>query len=220
MSVLAIDKLCTGCLACKDSCPKEAIKTVLKNGLVYVAVDNALCINCKMCEKVCPIVTPVPKNDVPNMRVYGGWAKKPEFRHNGASGGAFAGLTQSFIQQHEGNVAVYGAALRDNNVKHDRITSEQDIPALMNSKYIQSSTEGVYKLVQNDLKNGLWVLFSGTPCQIAALYGFWGKMRDIKLLITVEVICHGCPGKEACRPGGRQRSACPGFGCGGDYVHH
>ena len=181
----------------KDSCSKNAIKIVLKNDLTHVAVDSALCINCKMCEKACPVVTPVCKNEVPGMRAYGGWAKDPNLRHNGASGGAFAGLAQSFIQQHEGCVAVYGATLRDNNVKHERITSESEIPTLMNSKYIQSLTDGIYKHVRDDLKNGLWVLFSGTPCQIAALYGFLRKNRDCERLLTVEIICHGVLGKEA-----------------------
>ena len=197
MPSLANDKLCTGCLSCKDFCPKSAIKIVLKNGLTHIAVDSNVCVDCKLCEKVCPIVSPVRKNEVLDMRAYGGWAKNPELRHNGASGGAFAGLAKSFIQQHKGNVAVYGAALRDNNVKHERITFESEIPVLMNSKYIQSLTDGIYSQVLNDLKNGLWVLFSGTPCQVAALYGFLGKNRDCERLMTIEIVCHGVPGKEA-----------------------
>lgn len=197
MPNLAKDKLCTGCLACKDACPKSAIKIVLRNGLTHIAVDSNVCVDCKLCEKVCPIVSPVRKNEVLDMRAYGGWAKNFELRHNGASGGAFAGLAQSFIQQHKDNVAVYGAALRDNNVKHERITLESEISVLMNSKYIQSLTDGIYGQVRSDLKNGLWVLFSGTPCQVAALYGFLGKNRDCERLITVEIVCHGVPGKEA-----------------------
>lgn len=197
MPNLAKHKFCTGCLACKDSCPQNAIKIVLENGLTYVAVDSSLCVNCRKCERVCPIVNPVRKNGLFDIRAYGGWAKDVELRRNGASGGAFAGLAQGFVRQHRGNVAVYGASLRDNSVKHTRITEESEIHFLMNSKYIQSATEGVFRLVKEDLSHRRWTMFSGTPCQIAALYGFLGNKRDDERLITVEIVCHGVPGKEA-----------------------
>jgi len=35
------------------------------------------------------------------------------------------------------------------------------------------------------------VLYSGTPCQIAGLYGYLGK--DYENLLTVDIICHGVP---------------------------
>lgn len=35
------------------------------------------------------------------------------------------------------------------------------------------------------------VLFTGTPCQIAGLYGFLGK--DYDNLYTIDIICHGVP---------------------------
>ena len=34
-------------------------------------------------------------------------------------------------------------------------------------------------------------ILSGTPCQIAGLYGYLGKGSDN--LLTIEVICHGVP---------------------------
>lgn len=197
MPKLAKGNLCTGCLACKDACPKHAISISLNNGLVYPYVDKVLCINCHNCEKSCPIVTPQRTNNVNNMRVYGGWAKDDNTRVNGASGGAFAGLAKSFMSAHYGNVSVFGASLVDNDVRHERITTLDEIPLLMNSKYIQSSTDGIYKKVCSDLLNGLWVLFSGTPCQVAALYAYLGKERDNDRLMTIEVVCHGVPGKEA-----------------------
>lgn len=198
MIKLAADKVCTGCMACSDVCNVDAISLTLKNNHYYPSVDSAKCVECGRCVKACPIFTPVQKNEVVGMHAYGGWAKDAQMRHNAASGGAFAALATSFCRMHEGEVAIYGAALRDDNrVEHQRISSAGEIPLLMNSKYIQSITQGVYRKVLEDIRQGLWVMFSGTPCQIAGLYGFLGKKRDYEKLVTIELICHGIPGFEA-----------------------
>lgn len=197
MPNLAKDKLCTGCMACKDVCPRNAISIAYKNGLTFPSVNHNLCVECRGCEKVCPIITLVDKNGVENMHVYGGWAKDDNTRINGASGGAFSGLAHSFVIQHRGEVAVYGACLNDNRVKHIRVDSLDNLPLLMNSKYIQSSTEGIYRQIKNDILSGIWVLFSGTPCQVAGVYGYLGKLRNYEKLLTVELVCHGVPGNEA-----------------------
>ena len=198
MIKLAADKVCTGCMACSDVCNVDAISLTLKNNHYYPSVDSAKCVECGRCVKACPILTPVQKNEVVRMHAYGGWAKDAQMSHNAASGGAFAALATSFCRMHEGEVAIYGAALRDDNrVEHQRISSAGEIPLLMNSKYIQSITQGVYRKVLEDIRQGLWVMFSGTPCQIAGLYGFLGKKRDYEKLVTVELVCHGIPGFEA-----------------------
>lgn len=40
---------------------------------------------------------------------------------------------------------------------------------------MQSDLGDVFKQVKSDLKDGLTVLFSGTPCQIAGLKAYIGK---------------------------------------------
>lgn len=199
MPKLATNKYCTGCLSCIDACRHQAIKTIIRNNHPYVKIDTTKCIDCGLCEKASPVVTPVRTNSVENMHVYGGWAKNDETRISAASGGAFSGLAQSFFRTHPNDkVAVYGATLEQNRVRHISIEKEADISRLSNSKYIQSNTEGIYRDVAEKLKNGYWILFSGCPCQIAALYGFLGnKRRDNEHLITIEVVCHGIANNEA-----------------------
>lgn len=198
MPHLASGKNCTGCLACMDACKHHAIFKILKNEHPYVKVDADKCIDCGLCEKTCPIVSSIEYNHFENMNVYGGWAKDEKLRMDAASGGAFSGLAQGFFRIHKDEkVAVYGATLENNRVKHISIESEVDINKLANSKYIQSNTQGIYKEVANKLKSGYWVMFSGCPCQVAALYGYLGKRKNNDHLITVEVICHGIASNEA-----------------------
>lgn len=185
-------------MACYDICHHDAIKIVEKNCMPFVIVDTNACINCKQCEKVCPIITPVKKNKAENMKVYGGWAVDEQTRINAASGGGFAGLAHSFFHLHkQKKVAVIGATLNNNRVYHQIIEQEEDISLLTNSKYIQSSTVGIYKIVAEKLKSGYWIMFSGCPCQIAGLYGFLGNKRDNEQLVTIEVVCHGIASNEA-----------------------
>lgn len=198
MPRLASDKYCTGCLACHDTCRHNAIQVIEKNGMTYVNVDLKNCVECGLCEKACPIVTPVRKNDLVQAHVYGGWAKDEQERLDAASGGAFTGLAHSFFHSHkEEKVAVVGANLTNNRVSHIMVEREEDISLLANSKYIQSNTAGIYKDVVNKLKAGYWVMFSGCPCQVAALYGLLGSKRNNERLITVEVVCHGIACQEA-----------------------
>ena len=194
---LAPYKKCTGCMACADACTHSALKVEKVGDLLYPRIDEKLCVGCRLCEKSCPVVSPIRLNRVEDVRVSGGWAADEVFRIKGASGGAFAGFAKSYIYQHEGNVAVYGACLKDNRVYHERIIALEDLPLLMNSKYIQSDTRGIYKKVREDLQNHRFVLFSGTPCQVAGLYGFLGKKRDDEHLFTIELICAGVLSPEA-----------------------
>lgn len=60
------------------------------------------------------------------------------------------------------------------------------------SKYVQSDLTGIFRQVKDDLRNGLTVLFSGTPCQTSGLNSYVGKkLREN--LILVDIVCHGVP---------------------------
>lgn len=48
-------KDCCGCSACSNICPNEAIIMISDNeGFEYPLIDRDLCVDCKLCEKVCP----------------------------------------------------------------------------------------------------------------------------------------------------------------------
>ena len=69
------------------------------------------------------------------------------------------------------------------------ISYPQGCQKSLRSKYFQSDTEGIYKAVRALLREGKKVLFSGSPCQVAALYNFIGA--EDENLYTVDYVCRG-----------------------------
>lgn len=46
---------CTGCTACKNICPVNAISMGQnEEGFFYPVIDTNLCVDCKKCQNVCP----------------------------------------------------------------------------------------------------------------------------------------------------------------------
>ncbi len=114
-----------------------------------------------------------------------------QIRANSSSGGIFSALA-SYILQNRG--VVYGAGFDESwNVCHRRISDLNDIIELRGSKYVFSYFKDSLEQVLSDMANNTPVLYSGTPCQVAAIKKIVG---DNPLLLCVEVICHGAPPKK------------------------
>ena len=188
------DKLnCTGCASCYQSCPHSAISMIPdEEGFLQPVIDNNKCVECGLCMKKCPVLTPVSKS-IENQTAYALINYKE--RTISSSGGAFSAFAHYVIDN--GGV-VFGATM-DNKlqVKHIAIEDENSLSLLRGSKYIQSKIGDCYKQAKVFLQDGRLVLFTGTPCQIAGLYAFLGKKRYEDKLITIDLICHGVPSQGA-----------------------
>jgi len=75
-----------------------------------------------------------------------------------------------------------------------RASSIEQRNDLRGSKYAQSNLGDTFKQVEQDLKNALFVLFTGTPCQVAGLRNYLQK--EYENLLAVDVICHGIPSQK------------------------
>lgn len=180
---------CCGCGACYNVCPKKAI-TMKENeeGFKYPEVNMDICVNCKLCEKACPVLKSVEEiRIIP--KAYACYNKNEEIRKNSSSGGLFTSIAQYVLNN---NGVVYGASFNEKwEVEHIRIESIENLNKLRTSKYVQSDTKDTYTLVKNDLEKGKNVLFTGTPCQIEGMIEYLGKEYDN--LYTQDIICHGVP---------------------------
>ena len=57
---------CSGCTACMNVCAHGAIEMKENGeGFVFPAKNNDKCVDCGLCEKVCPFEHPVYKNSSP-----------------------------------------------------------------------------------------------------------------------------------------------------------
>ena len=166
---------CCGCYACYNICPKECITMESDNeGFWYPKIDKDKCINCNLCEKVCPIINK-PNSSLYEKKSYAVFNKNEKIRLESSSGGIFSILAEYVINNHG---SVYGAAFdEDFNVKHIKITSLQDIELLRGSKYVQSRINDIFKSIKFDLKNNKIVLFTGTPCQIKILQNMFSNLN-------------------------------------------
>lgn len=181
--------LCCGCGACANICPKGCITMVSdEEGFLYPQVDTTACIQCDLCEKVCPMSASTQSAPLPT-RAYGVKNRNEAIRKRSSSGGVFTALAEHTLSQ--GGV-VFGAAMtRDLQVYHMAVEEPEQLWQLQGSKYVQSQIGDTYAQAKAYLKAGRPVLFSGTPCQISGLKAFLGK--DYDHLLCQDIICHGAP---------------------------
>ena len=93
---------CCGCNACGDICPKQAISFETDiEGFWYPNVDMNKCIDCHLCEKVCPILQSdnLKKNDYDNPHCFAVQNKNLESLFNSTSGSAFAAFAEKIYKQ-------------------------------------------------------------------------------------------------------------------------
>ena len=181
---------CIGCFSCYNKCPANAIEFVNKGGFSYPIIDKKKCINCGLCVKVCPAI----KYHSFNNSKPTSYAVKAsdEIRKVSSSGGVFT-LLAEYILDKGGYVC--GAAFKEDwNVHHIIVDNKEDLTKLRGSKYVQSSIGSCYIKIKQLLENNKYVLFSGTPCQVAGLNNFLDK--EYEKLITVDIFCHGAPSPE------------------------
>ena len=180
--------LCCGCAACVQRCPKQCITLYEdQEGFLYPKVDTETCIDCGLCEKVCPILN---EGEIRKpLKVYAAINKDEKIRLESSSGGIFTMLAEQTIG--EGGV-VFGARFDENwQVRLDYTETIEGIAAFRGSKYVQARTENAYQQAEKFLKEGRKVLFTGTPCQIAGLKKFLRK--EYANLLAVDFVCHGVP---------------------------
>ncbi len=188
---LPIEANCSGCGACVNICPVQAIEMKYSStNFLIPMIDKSKCINCNLCTNTCPSLNPVFKNK-----------KEPKFysfcasdaiRKESSSGGMFTVLSE-YVLVRDGYIC--GAAFDENmKLNHIIVNNKNDLMRLKGSKYVQSNMGTCYQEIKKLLNDNQWVLFTGTPCQVAGMKAFLKKEYDT--LITAEVLCHGVPSQK------------------------
>ncbi len=186
--------LCSGCRCCEQVCPVGAIS--MKNdieGFLHPIKDKEKCINCGLCEKRCPYVSNIYfTENFEKPLVFAVSHNNQTTLKKSSSGGMFSALAELVLGK---GGAVVGCAFDDTlNPIHIIAEDDESLVKIRGSKYIQSDTKTTFKETESMLKMGRWVLYTGTPCQIAGLKSYLNGRYE--KLITVDLICHGTPNNE------------------------
>lgn len=179
---------CCACQACYNKCPKNAIEMIEdEKGFKYPKINKEKCINCGLCDKVCPIINNKKIENAP--KAYACINKDEKIRMQSTSGGIFTLIAKAIINK--GGV-VFGASFNSEfGVYHTYSEKIGELEKFRGSKYLQSDIGNTYKKAKEFLDDGRYVLFTGTPCQIEGLINFLGK--EYEKLYLQDIICHGVP---------------------------
>ena len=183
--------LCTGCFACQNICPHRSIALLPdRKGELHPVIDQTTCVDCGICKWKCPVNNPpLMKNPTD---CYAAWNCDIKERELSASGGVAAALYKYVVEKLEG--VVYGVAWNaELEPKYMRVDSSVDLEPLKGSKYVQAFVDFAYQAVKKDLQDKRWVLFVGTPCQVAGLQNYLGEKKITERLFTCDLLCHGVP---------------------------
>ena len=180
-------KDCNGCGVCTLKCPKNAIKMeVDEEGFLYPVIDKEKCINCGLCKRICPN-NPEEKNN--NSKTYIAYNLDKEEKKKSSSGGMFAPIAKWVINH---NGVVFGVTFNEKlEAYHTYVDNIEDIVKFQGSKYVRSDLKDSYKKAEEFLKEGKYVLFTGTPCQCQGIRAYMQNKYD--KLITCEIVCHANP---------------------------
>lgn len=180
---------CCGCFGCDNACPHKAIEFQAEGEGFYVpSINGTKCVLCGLCREACPVISiRCSRGLLENPSVYAAWSLNEQVRLASSSGGIFTELAKRTIEK--GGI-VFGAAWDENNtVEHIGVDRPDDLWKLRGSKYIQSRMGKSIAAAKKEVEGGRPVLFSGTPCQIAALR----KTNENDGLILIDLICDGVP---------------------------
>lgn len=196
MEVITEKSNCSGCGACQNICPKNAISMHHKLEGTYPYVEQVKCVECGLCVKVCPInKETLLKSERIYPIVYACKLKDKKTLKNSTSGGVFIALAKKIIS--EGGI-VFGAISGDDfRVNICSAETEEELAAMQGSKYVESNTQYSFREIEAKLNEGRTCLYTALPCQIAGLLSYLA-IRKVKCdkLYTADLVCHGAPSEK------------------------
>ena len=115
------------------------------------------------------------------------WSDFRRIRVKSTSGGVFSAIAEKFISN--GGYIVAAEFVENFRIQHTIISDKKDINKLRQTKYAQSELSDLFVKIKKLLYEDNYVMFVGTPCQVAGLKNF--LLKDYEKLLTIDLICRG-----------------------------
>lgn len=160
-----------------------------EEGFLYPYVDVELCVECGLCDRICPIKNKKCAEENEKTEGYIVRNTDENIVKDSTSGGAFTVFAEYIF---DNNGVVFGAGYDATmNVVCKRATNMMELAEMRGSKFVQSKLGDVFSEIKELLNNGTLVLFTGTPCQVGGLLAFIKEKP--KNLICIDFVCRGVP---------------------------
>ncbi len=169
-----------------NACPRKCI-TMNKDeeGFSYPIIDADKCVDCGICESVCPIKNPYERKKADKAYIVRN--NDNDVLESSSSGGFFSATAGKVIEK---NGIVCGVVFDSKfSVVHIVSSKEEDLIRMRGSKYVQSELGFLFSELKQKLEEGVYVCFVGTPCQVEGFRKFLRK--EYSNLICIDFVCHG-----------------------------
>ena len=176
---------------CESACPKNTLKIKMdREGFYRPYLIKDSCINCGLCESVCPALA---KSDdfIKPKTSFAVYSKNDYVRTSCSSGGAAHEIANIMLSK---NCKICGVIYdnKENIARHVISDNEIVLDSFKGSKYIQSFTVDAFKDIIRYIENQKYIVF-GTPCQVAALDAYAELIKKRENLVLIDFLCHGTP---------------------------
>jgi coenzyme F420-reducing hydrogenase beta subunit len=184
---------CSGCGVCAAVCPRRAISLNLDDaGFFRAVVQENCCINCGLCLSVCNRFSPITGGkDLRDSSLYALQSDDDGIVQRCSSGGIAHELAAACLRKDWAVCGVIYNTEKD-RAEHRLITSLEELPLLDGSKYLQSDTSALRRVLDLAMSGNNVAVF-GTPCQIGSLSHAAERLGLRDRLLLVEIFCHGVP---------------------------
>ena len=154
-------------------------------GALLPVINPDACVGCGRCQQVCPVINVSHKPNKAN-KCYAAWTTDNTLLENAASAGVVTALGHHIIQN---GGAVFGTLFKNKQLIFACATTVDELLKFQGSRYVQAYVGNTFQLVEQRLRDGQKVMFTGTPCQVHGLRQYLGKEYDN--LLAVDLVCHG-----------------------------